>query len=33
MEKFFEDQQVACRIGMEMASNETIKQAVMAGWA
>jgi LysR family transcriptional regulator, low CO2-responsive transcriptional regulator len=31
MEKFFEDQQVACRIGMEMASNETIKQAVMVG--
>ncbi len=31
MQKYFEEQQVACRVGMEMASNETIKQAVMAG--
>jgi DNA-binding transcriptional LysR family regulator len=31
MQKFFDDQEVTCRIGMEMASNETIKQAVMAG--
>jgi DNA-binding transcriptional LysR family regulator len=31
MQKFFDDQQVPCKISMEMASNETIKQAVMAG--
>lgn len=31
MEKFFEDQHLNCNVGMEMASNETIKQAVMAG--
>jgi len=31
MQKFFADQEVTCRIGMEMASNETIKQAVMVG--
>ncbi len=31
MQKFFDDQQLACKVGMEMASNETIKQAVMAG--
>lgn len=31
MERFFEDSQVAARIGMELDSNETIKQAVMAG--
>jgi len=31
MQRFFEERQVACKVGMEMASNETIKQAVMAG--
>jgi DNA-binding transcriptional LysR family regulator len=31
MQQFFEAQRVACNVGMEMASNETIKQAVMAG--
>ena len=31
MQKFFDDRQVPCKVGMEMASNETIKQAVMAG--
>jgi LysR family transcriptional regulator, low CO2-responsive transcriptional regulator len=31
MQKFFEDRQLTCRVAMEMASNETIKQAVMAG--
>lgn len=31
MQQYFADQQVTCNVGMEMASNETIKQAVMAG--
>jgi DNA-binding transcriptional LysR family regulator len=31
MERFFKESRVEPRIGMEMASNETIKQAVMAG--
>jgi LysR family transcriptional regulator, low CO2-responsive transcriptional regulator len=31
MEQFFEERKLGYRIGMEMASNETIKQAVMAG--
>jgi LysR family transcriptional regulator for metE and metH len=31
MERFFAEAHVTPRIGMEMASNETIKQAVMAG--
>jgi LysR family transcriptional regulator, low CO2-responsive transcriptional regulator len=31
MQQFFEERKLACRVGMEMASNETIKQAVMAG--
>ncbi len=31
MQKFFDDHRVPCKVGMEMASNETIKQAVMAG--
>jgi len=31
MERFFAESRVSPRIGMEMASNETIKQAVMAG--
>ncbi len=31
MQQFFEDLKVDCNVGMEMASNETIKQAVMAG--
>jgi DNA-binding transcriptional LysR family regulator len=31
MQQFFDEHQVACKVGMEMASNETIKQAVMAG--
>lgn len=31
MQQFFEEQHLACNVGMEMASNETIKQAVMAG--
>ena len=31
MQQFFDERQIACKVGMEMASNETIKQAVMAG--
>jgi DNA-binding transcriptional LysR family regulator len=31
MQQFFEERGVMCKVGMEMASNETIKQAVMAG--
>jgi len=31
MQQFFDERQVSCNVGMEMASNETIKQAVMAG--
>ena len=31
MERYFTDHGVALRAGMELASNETIKQAVMAG--
>jgi DNA-binding transcriptional LysR family regulator len=31
MQQFFQDMHVVCNVGMEMASNETIKQAVMAG--
>jgi LysR family transcriptional regulator, low CO2-responsive transcriptional regulator len=31
MQQFFDERQVPCRVGLEMASNETIKQAVMAG--
>lgn len=31
MQQFFDDLGVRCNVGMEMASNETIKQAVMAG--
>jgi DNA-binding transcriptional LysR family regulator len=31
MEKFFADHRLAPRVAMEMTSNETIKQAVMAG--
>ena len=31
MQEFFDAQGVAVRVGMEMTSNETIKQAVMAG--
>jgi DNA-binding transcriptional LysR family regulator len=31
MQQFFEDLQLRFTVGMEMASNETIKQAVMAG--
>ena len=31
MEKFFAGRKIAVRIGTEMSSNETIKQAVMAG--
>jgi DNA-binding transcriptional LysR family regulator len=31
MEQFFEQLGLRCNVGMEMASNETIKQAVMAG--
>jgi DNA-binding transcriptional LysR family regulator len=31
MQNFFDERQVPCKVGMEMASNETIKQAVMAG--
>jgi len=31
MQQFFGQQEVSVRVGMEMASNETIKQAVMAG--
>ena len=31
MERFFEERKIPLRVGMEMPSNETIKQAVMAG--
>ena len=31
MQRFFEERHVDFKVGMEMASNETIKQAVMAG--
>jgi len=31
MQQFFDEHEVTVRVGMEMASNETIKQAVMAG--
>jgi DNA-binding transcriptional LysR family regulator len=31
MQQFFEERSVAIKVGMEMASNETIKRAVMAG--
>ena len=31
MQQFFEEFGLTCNVGMEMASNETIKQAVMAG--
>jgi DNA-binding transcriptional LysR family regulator len=31
MQHFFDDLHVVCNVAMEMASNETIKQAVMAG--
>jgi DNA-binding transcriptional LysR family regulator len=31
MQQFFEEFRLVCNVGMEMASNETIKQAVMAG--
>jgi DNA-binding transcriptional LysR family regulator len=31
MQNFFDERRVPCKVGMEMASNETIKQAVMAG--
>jgi DNA-binding transcriptional LysR family regulator len=31
MQQFFDELHVICNVGMEMASNETIKQAVMAG--
>jgi LysR family transcriptional regulator, low CO2-responsive transcriptional regulator len=31
MEEFFREHRFEARIGMEMSSNETIKQAVMAG--
>ncbi len=31
MERFFEERRIPLRVGMEMSSNETIKQAVMAG--
>ena len=31
MAKFFEDARMEPRVAMEMSSNETIKQAVMAG--
>jgi DNA-binding transcriptional LysR family regulator len=31
MQQFFEQRSVAIKVGMEMASNETIKRAVMAG--
>ncbi len=31
MQQFFAERQLSCKVGMEMASNETIKQAVMAG--
>jgi LysR family transcriptional regulator, low CO2-responsive transcriptional regulator len=31
MQQFFEERGLGCKVAMEMASNETIKQAVMAG--
>jgi len=31
MQQFFAERKLSCKVGMEMASNETIKQAVMAG--
>jgi DNA-binding transcriptional LysR family regulator len=31
MQQFFEERQIKFKVGMEMASNETIKRAVMAG--
>jgi DNA-binding transcriptional LysR family regulator len=31
MQQFLSEGQLSCKVGMEMASNETIKQAVMAG--
>ena len=31
MQEFFDERRLACKVSMEMASNETIKQAVMAG--
>jgi DNA-binding transcriptional LysR family regulator len=31
MQQFFEEHELKCNVAMEMASNETIKQAVMAG--
>jgi DNA-binding transcriptional LysR family regulator len=31
MQQFFEEHKLVCNVAMEMASNETIKQAVMAG--
>jgi DNA-binding transcriptional LysR family regulator len=31
MQQYFDEFGLACNVGMEMASNETIKQAVMAG--
>jgi DNA-binding transcriptional LysR family regulator len=31
MQEFFDEHRLVCNVGMEMASNETIKQAVMAG--
>jgi len=31
MQQFFDEHRLLCKVGMEMASNETIKQAVMAG--
>jgi DNA-binding transcriptional LysR family regulator len=31
MQEFFRERHLVCQVGMEMASNETIKQAVMAG--
>jgi DNA-binding transcriptional LysR family regulator len=31
MHQYFDEFGLACNVGMEMASNETIKQAVMAG--
>ena len=31
MHQFFDEHRLVCQVGLEMASNETIKQAVMAG--
>jgi hypothetical protein len=31
MERFFTERRIKVRVGMEISSNETIKQAVMAG--